>query len=175
MPWILRKTFKVIQQFIPEDQREFLQLVTHEELLRDIVDPANAPDFVGGHCRLPYCGSERSHPNSASLIEFGFDHFPEYTFKKTLDYIKVILPLITKNEPLSPYHTKLIHMLELAVKEFGPKITCRGILERFPDLKNMLEGERLDHLDNIMKEYEKKSTEKVLPSNASQMNSLVVA
>jgi hypothetical protein len=150
MPWIFRAAYKTIQRFLPEDQREFLQLVTREQLLQEVIDPANAPDFMNGTCTIPYCGWTRSHPSSSSWIDFGFNNFSGYTLKRAHRFAKIYMPLFHADEFRSEYYGLLVEMLERALVLYGSKVTCQDVIEMYPRVKQLDSFERLEYMCKVL-------------------------
>lgn len=150
MPWIFRAAYKTIQRFLPEDQRNFLQLITREQLLQEVIDPANAPDFLGGTCSIPYSGWTRSHPHSSSWIDFGFTNFSEYTLKRAHRFAKLFIPFFLDDKFRSDYYVLLIEMLERALKLYGSKATCQDVIDRYPRIKELQSFERLEYMCRVL-------------------------
>ena len=68
LPWILDFVLKLVNSWLPQDQRGLIDPITKKEL-NDNIASDQLPDFLGGTCDLPYKIVPKDAPSAHHLAQ----------------------------------------------------------------------------------------------------------
>lgn len=97
LPWIARAAQNIIKYALPPEIRLAFINIRKEELT-NYIDRQNLPDFLGGTCSRPYCGSAAVPTGCISFIEYA----REYLNLSDERIGKIIETFTPESEELTP-------------------------------------------------------------------------
>ena len=59
----------MVRQWIPIDKRDLIKMATRRDI-HLCIDKSHLPDYLGGHCNMPYKGPSVVPKNCLSVYEF---------------------------------------------------------------------------------------------------------
>ena len=72
LPYVLRAVWTMAKAWVPHNRRKLIEFVSREDIGK-LIDYENLPDFLGGHCSIPYGGSKVVPTGCPTLYRFVTD------------------------------------------------------------------------------------------------------